>query len=194
MPNETPDGTPGTTRPHRDHGIRQRLARGEESALAELYDGHAPLVRGLAHRFLDDEDAADRVVAEVFAEVWADPTAYEPERGSLRSWLTELTQRRALRHLDERALDPESRARLEERIRAASAAARADHMVTAMPGSLRTVLELAYVRRRDYREAAAELGVSEDEARRRVRLGLQLLSTAAARTAAEAGPGSEKAS
>jgi RNA polymerase sigma-70 factor (ECF subfamily) len=67
-------------------------------------------------------------------------------------------------------------------------------MVTAMPGSLRTVLELAYVRRRDYREAAAELGVSEDEARRRVRLGLQLLSTAAARTAAEAGPGSEKAS
>ncbi|MFH0243889.1 RNA polymerase sigma factor [Streptomyces sp. HK10] len=179
MPNETPDGTPCTARPHRDHGIRWRLVRGEESALAELYDGHASVVRGLAHRFLDDEDAADRVVTEVFAGVWADPGAYEPERGSLRSWLTELTRRRALRHLDESPLDPESRARLEERIRAASAAARAERMVTAMPGSLRTVLELAYVRRRDYREAAAELGVSEDETRRRLRLGLQLLSTAA---------------
>ncbi|MCI0386628.1 RNA polymerase sigma factor [Streptomyces sp. CNQ085] len=179
MPNETPDGTSGTTRPHRDHGIRRRLVRGEESALAELYDGHASVVRGLAHRFLDDEDAADRIVAEVFAEVWADPGAYRPEHGSLRSWLTELTRVRALRCLDESRLDPESRARLEERIRAASAAARADRMVTAMPGPLRTALELAYVGRRDYREAAAELGVSEDEARRRLRLGLQLLSTAA---------------
>ena len=32
--------------------------------------------------------------------------------------------------------------------------------------------------RRDYREAARELGVTEDEARRRLRLGLQLLSSA----------------
>ncbi|URN12279.1 RNA polymerase sigma factor [Streptomyces radiopugnans] len=199
MPNETPDGTPGTTSPHRDHEMRRRLVQGEESALAELYDGHASVVRGLAHRFLDDEEAADRVVAEVFAEVWADPGAYEPERGSLRLWLTELTQRRALRHLDAISLAPESRARLEERIRAASAAARADRMVTAMPGSLRTALELAYVGRRDYREAAAELGVSEGEARRRMRLGLQLLSTAAARPAPHpprppAGNGTEKAS
>ncbi|GAA3627361.1 RNA polymerase sigma factor [Streptomyces fenghuangensis] len=187
MPNETPDWATGTTRPHQDHAIRRRLVRGEQSALAELYDGHASVVRGLAHRFLDDEDAADRVVAEVFAEIWADPGAYEPESGSLRSWLTELTRRRALRHLEESSLDPRARARLEERIRAASAAARADHMVTAMPGSLRTVLELAYVGRRDYREAAAELGVSEDETRRRLRLGLQLLSAAA-------GNGAEKAS
>jgi RNA polymerase sigma-70 factor (ECF subfamily) len=43
---------------------------------------------------------------------------------------------------------------------------------------LRAALELAYFQRRDYRQAAADLGVTEDEARRRLRLGLQLLSTA----------------
>ncbi len=67
---------------------------------------------------------------------------------------------------------------IEERIREASVAARADYIVTSMPAPLRAALELAYFDRRDYRQAAAELGVTEDEARRRLRLGLQLLSTA----------------
>lgn len=47
-----------------------------------------------------------------------------------------------------------------------------------MPAPLRQALELAYHQRRDYRQAAADLAISEDEARRRLRLGLQLLSTA----------------
>jgi len=189
MPDETPNQAPIETQPQGDRAMRRRLVRGEESALGELYDRHAPLVHGLALRFLADEEAAERVTGEVFAEAWERPLAYEPARGSLRSWLTELTHRRAERHLRERIRGEESYARFEERLRTASAAARADRMVTAMPGPLRTALELAYVRRRDYRAAAAELGVSADEARRRLRLVLQMLSTAVARTVAEPGTG-----
>lgn len=193
MTNGTSDGATGTSRPgtspgtglDREHETLRRLARGEEAALSELYDAHAPMVYGLALRLLDDEEAAGRVLAEVFADVWADPLAYAPERGPLRTLLTELAHRRAMRGLEEPAadvLEPEAGPRpAEERARAASAAARADRVVTAMPGPLRTALELVYVRHRDYREAAAELGVSEDEARRRLRLGLQLLSTATER-------------
>jgi RNA polymerase sigma-70 factor (ECF subfamily) len=70
------------------------------------------------------------------------------------------------------------REQIEEKVRAASTAARADYIVTSMPSSLRAALELTYFQRRDYREAARELGVTEDEARRRLRLGLQLLSSA----------------
>jgi RNA polymerase sigma-70 factor (ECF subfamily) len=47
-----------------------------------------------------------------------------------------------------------------------------------MPVPLRAALELAYFQRRDYHRTALELGVTDDEARRRLRLGLQLLSTA----------------
>ncbi|WP_344629203.1 sigma-70 family RNA polymerase sigma factor [Streptomyces glaucosporus] len=208
MPNETPNGTPGETavgtpagtaagtaagtQPHGDHETRLRLARGEESALRELYDTYASTVHGLALRFLGDEEAADRIVGEVFAEVWEHPLAYEPKRGSLRSWLSELTHRHSVRALCERMPCGESCEDLGERVRNASAAARADLMATAMPVPLRDALELAYVRRRDYRAAAAELGVSEDEARRRLRLGLQLLSTAMTR--AVPGPGTGRAS
>lgn len=196
MTNGTSGATPGTTQPgpelaagtgpDREHETLRRLARGEEAALAELYDVHAPMVYGLALRLLDgDEEAAGNVLTGVFADVWDDPRAYAPERGPLRSLLADLTHRRAVRSLgrpERGAREPGGGPgdRAEERARAASAAARADRVVTAMPGPLRTTLELAYERHRDYREAAAELGVSEDETRRRLRLGLQLLSTAAA--------------
>ena len=45
-------------------------------------------------------------------------------------------------------------------------------------------MDLAYLQRRDYRQAARELGLSEVEARRRMRLGLQMLSTAIPRSPA----------
>lgn len=159
--------------------MQQRLARGEEAALGELYDRYASLVHSLAHRVLDDDDAADQVTREVFGYIWENPDAYEPKHGSLRSWIASLTQRHAVHRLRQ----SENRGRstpseVEARVREANTAARADFIVTSMPTPLRDALELAYRERLDYRAAAADLGVSEDEARRRLRLGLQLLSTA----------------
>lgn len=186
--------------PRWDRKMQQRLARGEAAALGELYDRFASLVHSQAHRMLDDESAADLVTREVFGYVWENPDAYDPKQGSMRSWMARLTHRQSVRHL--RAAEPSSFARgadggeddesgggedaaarqeLEERVQRATAAARADYIVTSMPAPLRAALELAYVQRRDYRQTAADLGVTEDEARRRLRLGLQLISTAGTR-------------
>ncbi|CAM5317834.1 RNA polymerase sigma factor [Streptomyces griseus] len=179
------------TAPRWDRRMQQRLARGEAAALGELYDRFAALVHSQAHRMLDDEDAADLVTREVFAQVWENPEAYDPKQGSMRSWVARLTHRRSVQRLRRAAAsrykeehgegtapDPEE---LERRVRSATAAARADYIVSSMPAPLRQALELAYIQRRDYRQTAADLGVTEDEARRRLRLGLQLLSTANAR-------------
>ncbi|MBR7678981.1 RNA polymerase subunit sigma-70, partial [Streptomyces daliensis] len=84
-------------------------------------------------------------------------------------------------HRDLGPRSPERFEQIEEKVRAASTAARADYIVTSMPASLRAALELAYFQRRDYRQTARQLGVTEDEARRRLRLGLQLLSSARTR-------------
>ncbi|RAJ68390.1 RNA polymerase sigma-70 factor (ECF subfamily) [Streptomyces sp. KhCrAH-43] len=165
--------------------MQQRLSRGEAAALGEMYDRFAALVHSQAHRMLDDEDAADLVTREVFAHVWENPDAYDPKQGSMRAWVAHLTHRESVRRLrrdaDEDRDDPDDPDGLEERVRRATASARADYIVSSMPAPLRAALELAYVRRRDYRQAAADLGVTEDEARRRLRLGLQLLSTARTR-------------
>ncbi|WP_406170625.1 sigma-70 family RNA polymerase sigma factor [Streptomyces sp. NBC_00996] len=170
--------------PRWDRKMQQRLARGEAAALGEFYDRFASLVHGLAHRVLGDERAADGITREVFAHVWENPDAYDPKQGPMRSWVATLTQRLAVQRL--RANETAALARgghgtteeLERKVRSASVAARADYIVTSMPAPLRAALELAYFQRRDYRQAAADLGVTEDEARRRLRLGLQLLSTA----------------
>ncbi|RVU21385.1 sigma-70 family RNA polymerase sigma factor [Streptomyces antnestii] len=167
-----------------DRRMQQRLAHGEAAALGELYDRFASLVHGLAHRVLGDEDAADRITRDVFTHVWENPEAYDPKQGPLRSWIATLTHGRAvqrLRQTESAALVRSGQGTtedLERKVRHASAAARADYIVTAMPAPLRAALELAYFQRRDYRQTAVDLGVTEDEARRRLRLGLQLLSTA----------------
>ncbi|MFD4718779.1 sigma-70 family RNA polymerase sigma factor [Streptomyces sp. NPDC058423] len=171
------------TPPRWDRRMQQRLARGEAAALGELYDRFASLVHSQAHRVLDDDAAADQVTREVFGYVWENPDAYDPKQGSMRSWVARLTHSQAVHRLraQERAAAAESGGSaddLEQKVRRASVAARADYIVTSMPAPLRAALELAYFQRRDYRQTAADLGVTEDEARRRLRLGLQLLATA----------------
>ncbi|MEU9995907.1 sigma-70 family RNA polymerase sigma factor [Streptomyces sp. NPDC048370] len=172
------------TPPRWDRRMQQRLARGEAAALGELYDRFASLVHSLAHRVLDDDGAADQVTREVFGYIWENPDAYDPKQGNMRSWVAKLTQRQAvyrLRQTEATAYAETgegSTEELEQKVRRASVAARADYIVTSMPAPLRAALELAYFQRRDYRQTAADLGVTEDEARRRLRLGLQLLSTA----------------
>ncbi|MFI6441559.1 sigma-70 family RNA polymerase sigma factor [Streptomyces sp. NPDC050759] len=181
--------------PRWDRKMQQRLARGEAAALGELYDRFASLVHGLAHRVLGDERAADGVTREVFVHVWEHPEAYDPQQGPLRSWVAGLTHRLAVQRL--RATETAaltqgaegSTEELERKVRHASVAARADYIVQSMPTPLRAALELAYFQRRDYRQAAADLSITEDEARRRLRLGLQLLSTAHDTGAPGAPPG-----
>ncbi|MER5852661.1 sigma-70 family RNA polymerase sigma factor [Streptomyces sp. NPDC002012] len=188
---------PKNAPPRWDRKMQQRLARGEAAALGELYDRFASLVHSQAHRMLDDETAADLVTREVFGYVWENPDAYDPKQGSMRSWVARLTHRQSVRRLHEEDCLPggtdeetgdAARADLEERVRRATAAARADYIVASMPAPLRAALELAYIQRRDYRQTAADLGVTEDEARRRLRLGLQLLSTAHTRPLQGASP------
>ncbi|MFJ5103103.1 RNA polymerase sigma factor [Streptomyces sp. NPDC088554] len=172
------------TPPRWDRRMQQRLARGEAAALGELYDKYASLVHSLAHRVLDDDTAADRVTREVFGHLWEHPETYDPKQGSVRSWVGQITQRLAVQRLRRTeaaahaASGGGSAEELEQKIRRAAAVARADYIVRSMPPPLWKALELAYFQRRDYRQTAADLGVTEDEARRRLRLGLQLLSTA----------------
>lgn len=176
MPKDTPSRW--------DRRMQQRLAHGEAAALGELYDRFASLVHGLAHRVLDDETAADQITRDVFTQIWENPESYDPKQGPLRSFIATLTHRHAVQRL--RQTESAALVRtglgttedLERKVRHASAAARADYIVTSMPAPLREALDLAYFQRRDYRQTAADLGVTEDEARRRLRLGLQLLSTA----------------
>jgi RNA polymerase sigma factor (sigma-70 family) len=68
------------------------IERGREGALAEAHRRHGPSVYGLARRICDAAEAGDAedVTHEVFLALWRTPERYNPDRGSLRTYL--LTQ------------------------------------------------------------------------------------------------------
>lgn len=74
-------------RAREDARVIERIATGDEGALAELYDRYAKPAYSLARRICVDESIAEDVVQEVFLSVWRDPAKYVPARGAFSSWL-----------------------------------------------------------------------------------------------------------
>ncbi len=86
---------PGTTVP--DRRLVERLAGGDDAALAELARRYTLTLYALAYEILLDSDAADRAVARAFRELKRDAVAGVAGLIPVRWWLTELTRSYALR-------------------------------------------------------------------------------------------------
>jgi RNA polymerase sigma-70 factor (ECF subfamily) len=74
------------------------MARGDADALAALYDLHAPLLISVVRRIVGSPEAAEDIVHDVFIEAWRRSADYDPERGSVRTWLALRARSRALDH------------------------------------------------------------------------------------------------
>ncbi|MEM9771663.1 MAG: sigma-70 family RNA polymerase sigma factor [Cyanobacteria bacterium P01_D01_bin.73] len=81
-----------------DGELIERLQGGDTEALAELYDRYSGLVYGLSLRILGDRQEAEDLAQEIFLELYQQ-NKYNPERGSLSSYLATLTRSRAIDRL-----------------------------------------------------------------------------------------------
>ena len=77
-------------------GVLARIAAGDQSALAELYDASSAKVFGLAMKILGDRDAAEEVTVDVYTQVWRKIASYDAQRGTPGSWLMTMTKNRAI--------------------------------------------------------------------------------------------------
>src|SRR5919107_2785662 len=71
----------------RARALLQRMAAGDESALAALYDEWGERVHTLAFWILRDADEAEDVVEETFWQAWKTAKQYENQRGGGPAWL-----------------------------------------------------------------------------------------------------------
>jgi RNA polymerase sigma-70 factor, ECF subfamily len=78
------------------------LRNGQTPAMAVLYDRHSGLVYGLALKTLGNTQEAEDLTQEIFITL-VKSTAYDPLRGSLRTFLAILTKSRALDRLRSRS-------------------------------------------------------------------------------------------
>jgi len=78
-----------------DEALVQRVASGDERALAGLYDRYAGLVYGTGMRYLRDRGTAEELVQDVFTSVWKNAAGFDPARGGFATWLYRITRNRA---------------------------------------------------------------------------------------------------
>lgn len=176
------------------------VGRWRQDALAEAYRRHGGSVYALARRLLGDTARAEDVVQEVFLRLWQAPERFDPDRGSLRSFLLTQAHGRAVDALRSEG----SRRDREERDARRTAAAGydldrevwdlslAEHVrgiVAGLPAVERQAVELAYFGGYTYREVAAKLGEPEGTVKSRIRSGLKRMRAGmvAAGLAAEVG-------
>lgn len=160
------------------------IARRQADALAEAYRRHAGAVLGLARRVLGDPKLSEEIVQEVFLGLWRAPVAFDPERGSLRSYLLAQAHGKSVdvvrAEMSRRAREErEARLRvgsgydLEREVVDLTIADRVRRTMEALPEQERRAIELAYFGGQTYREVAATLGEPEGTIKTRIRTGLK---------------------
>jgi len=160
------------------------IARWRQDALGEAYRRHGGAVVALARRLLADQSLAEEVVLEVFLRLWNQPDRFDPERGSLRSYLLAQSHGRAvdlLRSETSRRRREERQARqtaergydIEDEVMDLTVGEQVKEVMGVLPAEERRAIELAYFGGLTYRQVAEALDAPEGTVKSRIRAGLR---------------------
>ena len=169
-----------------DAALVVAIGRWRQDALAEAYRRHAGAVFGLANRVLADRTLAEEIVQEVFLRLWDSPDRFDPERGSLRSFLlaqchgrsvdlVRAEQARRGREEREHRKRAEAGYDLEHEVWDLAVGEHVREALAGLPVDERRAIELAYFGGHSYREVAVLLGQPEGTVKSRIRSGLRRL-------------------
>jgi RNA polymerase sigma-70 factor (ECF subfamily) len=75
------------------------MQSGDESALGAFYDRWFPVVSCLVTRMVKTPGDVEDVIEETFWQAWRQADRYEPERGTVQTWLLTMARSRALDRL-----------------------------------------------------------------------------------------------
>jgi len=171
-----------------DEALVALVARGDDGALAALYDRVGRVAFGIAYRVLRDERLAEDAVQEGFLAVWRTAATFRPERAKASTWIVTLVHRRAVdivRREQRRRAEPLDATAVGEAADPAGSAEdeawlaferdRVQRALRTLPDAQREMLELAYYGGYSQSELAERLGVPLGTIKSRMFAGLARL-------------------
>ncbi len=171
-----------------DSALVEKMMTGDEQALATIYDRYSAMLFGMLSRILQDRQAAEEVLQDLFMQLWRNAGQFEVSRGSLPAWLMVIGRNRAISRLrggrfrevlEEKEGDYASTFASNQDIENEAARAELAKSVTAalksLPDEQRHALELAYFEGMTQSEIAAKTGCPLGTVKTRVRTAMQSL-------------------
>ena len=157
-------------------------------AYAELYRRHSRSVSAIAKMILVNDDRCEDVVAEVFVALWSFPEKFDPQRGTLLSFLRVKTRGRCIdivrnetarrrREAGVLTLPRSSVDSVDSRVLESEFAVAIRAGVSQLPKCEREAIELAFFSGLTYQAVAVQLGLPEGTVKSRIRAGLKRLQS-----------------
>ena len=87
---------PAVEIPENDTDLLARVQRGDDAALAVIYDRYSRVVYSVSLRVLRDASAAEDILQEVFMQIWRSPGGFLATKGSLGGWLAVVSRNRSI--------------------------------------------------------------------------------------------------
>ncbi len=77
-------------------GILQRIAAGDQSAIAECVTAYGDLIWSIARKMLRSYEDAEDVVQEVYIDLWSHAGRFDPAKGSETTFVATIARRRLI--------------------------------------------------------------------------------------------------
>ena len=176
---------PGADAAAEDSVLLERVRRGDEAAMAALYDRYSRIVYSVSLRVLRDVPAAEDVLQEIFMQVWRNPGSFLATKGSLGGWLAVVARNRSIDTLRRRRPTDQveevalaSPFNLAEEAERNSLMERARAAIVHLPGEQRKMLEMAFFDGLTHTEIAEVTGDPLGTVKTRIRSALLTLRKA----------------
>jgi len=91
-----------------DWALMNRVAAGDEKALAELYDRFGSLVYKAAWQFHPTQADAEDAVQEIFVRLWQTADRFDPRRAKLVTWVMLIARRHLIDRLRRTSVRPKA--------------------------------------------------------------------------------------
>ncbi|HUR84052.1 MAG TPA: sigma-70 family RNA polymerase sigma factor [Solirubrobacteraceae bacterium] len=168
-----------------DEELMRLVQQGRVDAYEVLYTRVEGAAYGLARQLTRNPALAEEVTQDAFVTIWRRSRQYQPERGSVRSWMLRIVHnhaidglRSSLRHDNRRALIDDTHERqagpdsTELEVSQREQTRTLKRMLTHLPADQRTVLELAFFDDLTHSQIARTLDLPMGTVKGRARLGL----------------------